>query len=232
MCKMRRFLSVALLAVLVLTTLRLPAKADGFDANFYAKKYPDVVAVVGNDPAALYNHYVTYGAKEGRSQNQAEDTAKYQAILDGQAPAPAAAPAAPAAPANQPVNGLPYSTYVDIDLAAQTMTYYENGQVALQSPIVSGNPNRGNGTPTGTYTIQSHIAGKRLIGPTWNVWVDRWMQFTPNPCHIGLHDASWRSSFGGEIYKSNGSHGCVNLPHDVAVALFDRVNVGTPVVVH
>ncbi|WP_026664354.1 L,D-transpeptidase [Butyrivibrio sp. FC2001] len=224
MREIKRFLSVAVFAFLLLTVLRMPAKADGFDANFYAQKYPDVVAVFGNDPAALYNHYVTYGAKEGRSQNQAEDTAKYQAMLSGEsAPQAAAAPAA--------VAGLPYNTYIDVDIDAQTMTYYENGQVALQSPIVSGNPNRGNGTPRGTYTIQSHIAGKRLIGPTWNVWVDRWMQFTPNPCHIGLHDATWRSSFGGEIYKSNGSHGCVNLPHDIAVALFDRVNVGTPVVV-
>lgn len=221
----KRYLSLFFLSMLILTVLRLPAKADGFDAAFYAKKYPDVVAVLGNDPAALYNHYVTYGIKEGRSQNQAEDTAKYQALLNGEGQQAQA-------PAPQPAAGLPNNTYVDIDLASQTMTYYENGQVALQSPIVSGNPNRGNGTPTGTFAINSHVPGKRLVGPTWNVWVDRWMQFTPNPCHIGLHDANWRSSFGGEIYKSNGSHGCVNLPHDIAVALFDRVGIGTPVVVH
>ncbi|WP_026498161.1 L,D-transpeptidase [Butyrivibrio sp. WCD2001] len=220
-------LSLAAITFVIFLTAKVSVSADGFDANFYANKYPDVVAALGNDPAVLYNHYITYGIKEGRSQNQQEDTAKYQAALAG-----GAAPTQQAAPANEPVNGLPYSTYVDVDIDGQCMTYYENGQVALQSPIVSGNPNRGNGTPRGTYTIQSHIAGKNLVGPTWNVWVDRWMQFTPNPCHIGLHDASWRSSFGGEIYKTNGSHGCVNLPHDTAVALFDRVNVGTPVVVH
>ena len=212
-------LSLAALTVMVLVTSHV--KADGFDANFYAQKYPDVVAVVGTDPAALYQHYVTFGCNEGRSQNQQEDSAKYQATLQGTAPEQA----------NTQVAGLPYSTYIDVDIDNQTMTYYENGQVALQCPVVTGNPNRGNGTPRGTYTIQSHIPGKTLVGPTWNVWVDRWMQFTPNPCHIGLHDATWRSSFGGEIYKSNGSHGCVNLPHDTAVALFDRVNVGTTVVV-
>ncbi|MBQ7463714.1 MAG: L,D-transpeptidase, partial [Lachnospiraceae bacterium] len=48
----------------------------------------------------------------------------------------------------------------------------------------------------------------------------------------GLHDASWRGAFGGNIYKTNGSHGCVNMPRATAEALFATVNVGTPVVVH
>ena len=213
---------VSALTIVVLAISGISVKADGFDANFYAQRYPDVVAELGTDPGILYQHYVTFGKAEGRSQNQQEESAKLQNPNDV---------ANPVAVAPAPAVDLPYSTYIDVDIDNQTMTYYENGQVCLQCPVVTGNPNRGNGTPRGTYTIQTHIAGKNLVGPTWNVWVDRWMQFTPNPCHIGLHDATWRSSFGGEIYKTNGSHGCVNLPHETAVALFDRVNVGTTVVV-
>lgn len=56
------------------------------------------------------------------------------------------------------------------------------------------------------------------------------MKFTNNS--IGLHDASWRKSYGGEIYKTNGSHGCVNLPKEAAYQLYDMVNVGTSVIVH
>ena len=37
-----------------------------FDADYYAKQYPDVVAAVGNDPAALYHHYCACGRAEGR----------------------------------------------------------------------------------------------------------------------------------------------------------------------
>ena len=37
---------------------------------------------------------------------------------------------------------------------------------------------------------------------------------------------------GGDIYTYNGSHGCVNLPHDVALKLYDMVDIGTMVVVH
>lgn len=40
--------------------------AEKFDPAFYAATYPDVVAVLGTDVNALYNHYLTYGQKEGR----------------------------------------------------------------------------------------------------------------------------------------------------------------------
>lgn len=39
-----------------------------FDANLYAKAYPDVAAAYGNDREALWNHYVTHGINEGRTQ--------------------------------------------------------------------------------------------------------------------------------------------------------------------
>jgi len=47
----------------------------------------------------------------------------------------------------------------------------------------------------------------------------------------GLHDASWRSDFGGSIYKTDGSHGCVNLPASFAAALYDKAATGIPVIV-
>ena len=48
----------------------------------------------------------------------------------------------------------------------------------------------------------------------------------------GLHDATWRSSFGGDIYKYSGSHGCVNLPPSKAGELYDLISVGTIVIIH
>ncbi len=118
-------------------------------------------------------------------------------------------------------------TYIDVDIKNQMLTYVENGQVILASPVVTGKP--GNSTPKGVFIINYTKPGKYLNGPTWHVWVDRWMRFSGN---CGLHDATWRKEFGGEIYKTNGSHGCVNLPHDVALQLYDMVGVGTTVVVH
>lgn len=218
---MKRFV-LTLFAVVVTAVVSFSAgeaRADGFDAAYYAQRYPDVVAVLGTDPAALYNHYLTYGINEHRFQNAAEEASGQPA--QPAAPAPAPEPARPV---------IPPDTYVDVDIENQTMTYYENGNVKLQSPCVTGDIGKGRGTPRGTFAITVCAKSKYLIGPTWKVWVDRWMRFTSGGC--GLHDASWRSSFGGDIYKTNGSHGCVNLPHDTAIALYDMVCVGTPVVVH
>ena len=61
-------------------------------------------------------------------------------------------------------------------------------------------------------------------------YVTYWMPFIGGGW--GLHDADWRSSFGGSIYKGNGSHGCVNLPPSVAKKMYAKMEVGTPVIVY
>ncbi|MCR5655883.1 MAG: L,D-transpeptidase [Butyrivibrio sp.] len=215
---MKKLVAYFLFTLFSIGFLSVEVKADGFDAGYYAAKYPDVVAELGTDPGALYQHYLTYGKNEGRFQNQQEETESYQMSVAFEAP--------------MIIQELPYGgTYIDIDIANQTLTYYVDGEVALSSPCVTGNVSTGNDTPTGVYSVMTHTPGKYLTGPTWNVWVDRWMRFTPGAA-IGIHDASWRSNFGGDIYQTNGSHGCVNLPHDAACQLFDMACIGTTVVVH
>jgi len=49
---------------------------------------------------------------------------------------------------------------------------------------------------------------------------------------VGMHDASWRSSFGANIYLTNGSHGCVNLPSKKAEVIYGYVEQGEPVIVY
>ena len=133
----------------------------------------------------------------------------------------------PAVPVEETAASAPLLTYIDISIDTQTLAYYVNGSPVLVTPCVTGSPGRS--TPKGVFQINSCIPGKRLKGATWNVWVDRWMRFCGN---CGIHDAKWRKSFGGEIYKTNGSHGCVNIPHDQALLLYSMVGVGTPVIVH
>lgn len=50
------------------------AYQDNFDPVFYANTYPDVKAAFGNDTAALYNHYLNNGKKEGRICNASQQT--------------------------------------------------------------------------------------------------------------------------------------------------------------
>jgi lipoprotein-anchoring transpeptidase ErfK/SrfK len=213
-------LLLTLLAFIIFSSTSNATENVGFDANYYATKYPDVVNALGNDPNVLYNHYITYGLKEGRFINQYEEENDIVNSL-GLNTESEFIPVLP-------VEG--YSTYIDVSISGQLVTYFEDGAIKFQSPCVTGLANGKRDTPTGTYSIKCKIPGKRLKGPTWDCWVNRWMRFTDSS--IGFHDATWRSNFGGEIYKTNGSHGCVNLPKDKAYELYDLIEVGTVVIVH
>ncbi len=123
-------------------------------------------------------------------------------------------------------------TYVEVSIDEQHAWYYKNGEVALESDCVTGCVAQHNNTPKGYWYVDYIQNGRTLYpkGATKGSWVNKWMRFTPDGC--GLHDASWRSSFGGQIYKNNGSHGCVNLPKDFAYALFEEAYIGLPVIVY
>jgi len=68
-----------------------------------------------------------------------------------------------------------------------------------------------------------------LNGEDYSTPVDYWMPFAGN---VGMHDATWRGSFGGDIYLNNGSHGCVNLPWSSAKTIYENVDAGFPVLVY
>ena len=121
------------------------------------------------------------------------------------------------------------NTYVEISIGAQHMWYYKNGALIVSSDMVSGNPNKGNATPTGVYRIAYTDKNVTLKGEDYETPVSYWMPFNGG---IGLHDATWRGAFGGSIYRGGGSHGCVNLPYSVAQTLFNNVSPGDPVVVY
>lgn len=118
-------------------------------------------------------------------------------------------------------------TYVEINLTAQHLFLYKNGECVLESDFVSGNASRGNDTPTGIYGITYKERDATLNGETYSTPVSFWMPFNNN---VGMHDASWRSEFGGNIYMTNGSHGCINLPYSVAQEIYEYVEKDTPVI--
>ncbi len=120
-------------------------------------------------------------------------------------------------------------TYIEISIDRQHLWYYVDGKLKMQTDIVTGMKGRSD-TPTGVYYITERINGKYLTGDTYRTWVNKWMRLTN--MGVGLHDATWKSSFGGSIYTYNGSHGCINLPYSFACDLFDAVYVGLPVVIY
>ena len=121
------------------------------------------------------------------------------------------------------------NTYVEIDLSAQHLWYYHDGAVVVSTDFVSGDPTKGYATPTGVYSITYKERNATLKGEGYSSPVNFWMPFNGG---VGLHDASWRSSFGGSIYNGGGSHGCINLPYSAAQTIFGSISKGDPVIVY
>lgn len=119
------------------------------------------------------------------------------------------------------------NTYVEINITRQHLWFYKEGRLVTQGAVVTGNPNKGHSTVLGTYMLNYKQKGATLMGPNYEAEVTYWMPFFGN---IGIHDASWRYSFGGNIYKRNGSHGCINTPLYLAKTIFDNIEEGTPII--
>ena len=118
-------------------------------------------------------------------------------------------------------------SYLEINITRQHIWYYKQGKLIAQGDIVSGNVSNGNGTPLGIYEITYKQENSTLRGANYEAKVNYWMPFSGN---IGLHDASWRYSYGGDIYLNDGTHGCINAPKYLAKKIFAEIEAGTPVI--
>ena len=128
-------------------------------------------------------------------------------------------------------------TYVEINLTTQYLYYVVDGQIALESDVVTGAPWGGRSTVSGVYDVLQKSSPATLRGPRtaegtyeWEAPVSFWMRVTWGG--IGLHDATWQPRFGGDWYIYNGSHGCINMPWTNAQYLYNIVEVETPVILH
>ena len=121
------------------------------------------------------------------------------------------------------------NTYVEVSIDRQHVWYYKDGNVVVSTDCVTGDPTKNLSTHTGTYYVKYKERNATLKGEDYETPVDFWMPFNGGE---GLHDLSSRGAFGGGIYKGNGSHGCVNLPHSAAKTLYENIERGTPVVVY
>lgn len=119
-------------------------------------------------------------------------------------------------------------TYVEVDITEQMLYYYVDGKIKLKTPVVTGNELLKRDTPCGVNYIYLKQKNRVLRGPGYASPVKFWMPVNKG---IGIHDASWRSEYGEEIYKTNGSHGCINTPIDIMTQLYDMAEVGTPVII-
>jgi lipoprotein-anchoring transpeptidase ErfK/SrfK len=137
-----------------------------------------------------------------------------------------------------------WAKYIEVNLSTQRMCAYLAGGIQQNCwAITSGASSKGYATPTGTFLISrksgeggapgSGGGGVCMPNPPSSTplcGINYVSTFTPQG--HAIHEAWWRSSFGGQDYKWNGSHGCVNATYDIAKWIYYWAPIGTPVVIH
>lgn len=128
-------------------------------------------------------------------------------------------------------------TYCEVSIADQHLWVYKDGEVVVDTDVVTGNPEKDEkGKNRETYPGLYCIKGKyedvtlgTLDVQGYESPVSYWVPFNGGE---GFHDAPWRDDFGGSIYKYNGSHGCVNCPEWEMGDIYKNVSVDEPVIIY
>lgn len=121
------------------------------------------------------------------------------------------------------------TTYVEVDMTLQKMFFFSDGEKVFETDVVTGCTKKGWGTPEVVAFVNYKRRNTYLKGKNYRSFVNYWV---PVYRGIGLHDATWRKEFGGELYIKGGSHGCINTPLENMKVLFDMLEKGMPVVLH
>jgi hypothetical protein len=131
---------------------------------------------------------------------------------------------------------------VELDLGQQTAYLIRGRQVVLESPISSGR--YGHLTETGSFKVIekernhfSSIYGKIVDAQGNTVVADadadmkvpRGGKFIPAPMRYFMRFQGATGMHAGYLPGYPASHGCVRMPEELAIAFFNRVEVGTPV---
>jgi lipoprotein-anchoring transpeptidase ErfK/SrfK len=114
-----------------------------------------------------------------------------------------------------------------VSISQQMLWAYKGDQVVLNSYVSTGRS--GFDTPLGSFAVLSKLPSQTMEGVIggeyYNVPDVPWVLYFTNSGHA-LHGTYWHNNFGTPM-----SHGCINLPMDIAAWLYDWAPLGTPVLV-
>jgi hypothetical protein len=136
------------------------------------------------------------------------------------------------------------ATSIEIDLQEQTAYLIRNGRAILSSPISSGR--YGHLTETGSFKVmekeRNHFStlygriedaqGNTILADAdADMPVPRGGRFVPAPMRYFVRFNNTIGMHAGYLPGYPASHGCIRLPEEKAIAIFQAVEVGTPVTV-
>jgi lipoprotein-anchoring transpeptidase ErfK/SrfK len=160
------------------------------------------------------------------------------AAVPGTSPAPGTAPGAvqPPAGTEQPAA---IRREIVLELGRREISLRENGQVVRRWPVAIGDPSTP--TPLGTFRVENKVVNPRYqstrsgkvnstVGPQGPLG-DRWIGFKQSGANqYGIHGTptAWAWTVTSRAAVSNG---CVRMLTPHVRELFDKVEIGTPVIV-
>lgn len=205
-----------------------PAYIIGF-VDALAARYNNCNAVINKTYEVTYLTCLANGTAVGGTHIPAYTTAASSTMVDNTTPQITT----PKVQDNTANKDYPKATKIDVNVTTQTLTVYSGDTATIITPVVTGNISKGNGTPIGDFSVLFKQRGRTLVGKnnSYRSYTNVCLRLNTKAA-IYLHDATWRSSFGGEIYKRNGSHGCINIPLEAAKNIYNCTPEGTPVSVH
>ena len=123
--------------------------------------------------------------------------------------------------------------YVEVNISMQHLWFYVDGGLVVDTDVVTGCVARNTETKTGCFPLAYKESPSVLVGADaangYRTEVQYWMPFYDGQ---GLHDASWRGYFGGNVYLTNGSHGCVNMPYYAAQMVYNYIRSGMAIIIY
>ncbi len=125
-----------------------------------------------------------------------------------------------------------WDKYIDINLSTQHMdAYLKGGQRVGSWAITSGRDSLP--TPTGQFLILRKAYDVCMPNPpsTQPLCGIHYVSYFTGSGDA-IHEAWWRSYFGGQDYHWDGSHGCINATYSIAQYIYNWAPIGTPVTIH
>ncbi len=120
--------------------------------------------------------------------------------------------------------------YIDVNIATQVMTLFEDGRAVDAYMISSGK--RGMDTPKGEFSIENKAA--RPWSKAYSLYMPYWQAITPDGKY-GIHELpEWPGGYkeGANHLGTPVSHGCMRLGVGPAKRVFEWAPIGTPVVIY
>jgi hypothetical protein len=135
-------------------------------------------------------------------------------------------------PKPNPCAGNVHRQLVLVSIATQHLWMCTGTALAYSTAVTTGAVDLPyDSTPTGTFEIQGRVTHTTLTLNTGKTYaVNYWIPFQ-GPL-FGFHDSSWQTfPYGSQLYRTQGSHGCVHMPLPAIAFLYRWADTGATVTI-